>query len=318
MAKGLYFAPLEDVSGYMFRNLFVGMFSGVDRFYAPFISAVEPGRKHKKRETEDVLPENNTRIDLVPQILTNNPRDFLNTADWLMEKGYREINLNLGCPSRDVVSRGKGSGFLEMPEKLDAFFDEVLKGFKERGREEVKLSVKTRIGRRDTGNLGKLIEVFNRYPLSEVTVHPRLGKDFYRGKPDMDSFRRMYEEIRHPLIYNGDILTSEDVKRTEENFPGLKGIMIGRGFMRDPALAREIKGGEPLSIGEIQDFTEKLYRIYKENLNAEKYALDKMKEMWGWLKDNPLFAGKERKLRAVLRSGSPVEYESAVRMVFKE
>ncbi len=318
MAKGLYFAPLEDVSGYMFRNLFAGMFTGVDRFYAPFISAVEPGGKHKKRETEDVLPENNVSLELIPQILTNDPRCFLNTADWLMEKGYGEINLNLGCPSRDVVSKGRGSGFLEMPEKLDAFFEEVYRGLKERGREDVKLSVKTRIGRRDTGNLQKLTEIFNRYPLCEVTVHPRLGKDFYRGKPDMESFQRVYEEIKHPLIYNGDILTPEDVRRTEKRFPKLKGIMIGRGFMRDPALARETKGGEPISVSEIKEFTEKLYRIYKENLIAEKYALDKMKEMWGWLKDNPLFAGKERKLRAVLRSGSPVEYESAVRMVFKE
>ncbi|MBQ8955474.1 MAG: tRNA-dihydrouridine synthase, partial [Lachnospiraceae bacterium] len=108
----IYFAPLEDISGYILRNLINSMFPGSDRYFAPFISAVKPGMKHKKRETEDIAPENNDRTQLIPQILANDPDSFLNTAKWLIEKGYNEINLNLGCPSRDVVARGKGSGFL--------------------------------------------------------------------------------------------------------------------------------------------------------------------------------------------------------------
>ncbi len=311
----IYFAPLEDISGYRFRNLFNSMFFGVDRYFGAFISAVEPGRKHKKRETEDVAPENNINIDLIPQILTNDPDAFLNTARWLTEKDYKEINLNLGCPARDVVSRGKGSGFLEYPDRLDAFFDRVFKGLEEMGEEGVRISVKSRTGRRSTENAGKLIEIFNRYPLSEVILHPRLGKDFYRGKPDMDIFNRFYAELKHPLVYNGDLLTCDDISGIEKSFPGLKAVMIGRGFLRNPALAREYKGGEPLDAAEIFGFIEKLYREYKENLNAEKYALDKMKELWGWLKDNPEFSGKERKVRAVLKAGSCDEYESAVRMV---
>ena len=312
----IYFAPLEDVSGYILRNLFNNMFPGVDRYYGAFISAVRQGRKHKIRETEDVAPENNTDTELIPQILSNDPLAFLNTAAWLTETGYSEINLNLGCPSKDVVARGKGSGFLEYPDRLDAFFDSVFRGLRDRGLEEVRISVKSRSGRRDTDNAGKLIEIFNRYPISEVTLHPRLGKDFYRGKPDLDIFRRFYEEIKHPLVYNGDLLTLDDIRSIEKDFPGLKAVMIGRGFLRNPALAREYKGGEPLNKAELCSFVNKLYTEYKENLNAEKYALNKMKELWGWLKDNPLFAGKERKVRAVLKAGTCAGYESAVRMVF--
>ncbi len=310
----IYFAPLEDVSGYLFRNIFNGFFPGIDRFYAPFISAMEPGRRHKRREIEDVSPENNPGVELIPQILTNNPKDFLNTAEILMDMGYKEINFNLGCPSKDVVARGKGSGFLEYPDRLDAFFEEVFEGLQDK---DIRLSVKTRIGRRDTANIERLIGVFNRYPLSEVTVHPRLGKDFYRGEPDMESFRRFYEELKHPVIYNGDVLTCEDIRRLEGDYPNLKAVMIGRGFIRNPALAREYKGGEPLSIPELREFLQKLYREYQEKLNAEKYALDKMKELWSWLKDNPFFSDKQREARSILKARTCVEYESAVRMIFR-
>ncbi len=314
----IYFAPLEDVSGYMFRNLFSSVFPGVDRFYAPFISAPGPGRKHKKREKEDVEPENNVGIELIPQILTNDPGNFLFTAKWLKDKGYKEINLNLGCPSKDVVSRGKGSGFLSDPERLDRFLDEVFKGLNSPEMEGVSLSVKTRTGRKDNSNVSRLIEVFNRYPLSEVTVHPRLGKDFYRGEPDMETFQRFYEGLNAPVVYNGDILDPEDIRRTKERFPGLKAVMIGRGFMRDPALAREYKGGKPLEPSELFGFIQRLYGEYRENLNADKFALDKMKEFWGWLKDNPMFQGKQRKIRAVLKASNCVEYESAVGILFQD
>lgn len=313
----IYFAPLEDVSGYVFRNLFNSMFSGVDRYYAPFISAVEKGRNHKRREIEDVLPENNTGIRLIPQILTNSAECFLNTAGILYDMGYREINFNLGCPSKDVVSGGRGSGFLDKPEKLERFFDEIFKGLKETG-QDIKVSVKSRIGRRDTENIDKLIGIFNSYPFSEVIIHPRLGKDFYRGVPDMASFRRFYEGLKAPVIYNGDILTIDDIKSIKEEYPALKAVMIGRGFMRDPALAREYKGGEKLSLSELRTFTGELYSKYREKLHTDKYALDKMKELWGWLKENPLFDDRKRLVRGILRSWNNEEYESAVRLALRK
>jgi len=316
-AKGrkIYLAPLEDVSGYMFRNLLNRMFPGTDRFFTPFISAVEPGRNHKKREILDVAPDNNESIELVPQILTNNSRDFLYTAQWLIDKGYSEINLNLGCPSKDVVMREKGSGFLSRPDRLDSFFHEVFDGLRQS--EGIRISVKTRIGSRDSNNIETLIEIFNRYPISEVTVHPRLGKDFYRGTPDIEAFRKFYEELHVPLVYNGDILTCDDIRKTWNNYPGIKAIMIGRGFLRNPAIAREYKGGDILTLQELREFAQRLYREYRANLTADKYALDKMKELWGWLKDNPLLDGKQRSIRAILKAKNNAEYESALIQVFR-
>lgn len=311
----IYFAPLEDVSGYIFRNLINEMFPGTDRFFTPFVSAVEPGRKHKKREAEDVAPENNFRVELVPQILTNKPEDFLFTAEWLIDQGYKEINFNLGCPSRDVVIRGKGSGFLSKPEKLDSFFDEVFTGM--RTHEDIKISVKTRIGSGDNKDIDKLTEIFNRYPISEVTVHPRLGKDFYKGVPDMESFERFYNGLKVPPVYNGDISTCEDIRRIQEKYPKLRAVMIGRGFLKNPGLAREYKGGEKITVEEIREFTHKLYKAYKENLSAAKYALDKMKELWGWLRENPLFEDKQRKIRSALKAKNCAEYDSAVIQIFR-
>lgn len=315
MTAEIYFAPLEDVTGYLFRNLHNRMFPGVDRYYAPFISAVEPERKIKRRELEDTAPENNQGINMIPQILTNSSGDFINTAEMLINRGYKEINFNLGCPSRDVVKRKKGSGFLTVPDKLDRFFDEVFNTFAEKGYDDVNISVKTRIGRSDTGNLDMIIEILNRYPVSDITVHPRLGKDFYRGPLDMAAFEKMYEGLRHPVIFNGEIKSTYDIEETVKKYPKLKAIMIGRGMIRDLALAREFKDGKPLSLPEITDFTGELYRSYKERLHAEIYAVNKMKELWGWIKENPLFDGKEREIRAILKSKSAVEYESAVHMI---
>lgn len=315
MTAEIYFAPLEDVTGYLFRNLHNRIFPGVDRYYAPFISAVEPERKIKRRELEDTAPENNQGINMIPQILTNSSGDFINTAEMLINRGYKEINFNLGCPSRDVVKRKKGSGFLTVPDKLDRFFDEVFNTFAEKGYDDVNISVKTRIGRSDTGNLDRIIEILNRYPVSEVTVHPRLGKDFYRGPLDMAAFEKMYEGLRHPVIFNGEIKSTYDIEETVKKYPKLKAIMIGRGMIRDLALAREFKDGKPLSLPEITDFTGELYRSYKERLHAEIYAVNKMKELWGWIKEDPLFDGKEREIRAILKSKSAVEYESAVHMI---
>ena len=313
----IYFAPLEDVTGFRFRNLFNSMFSGVDIYFNPFISAVSPEGRHKKREEEDVSPENNESLTLIPQILTNDPGDFLNTADWLMDMGYKEINLNLGCPSKDVAAKKRGSGFLSVPDRLDRFFEEVFEGFNKSGHEDISISVKTRTGYRDTGNMDRLIEIFNRYPLSEVTVHPRLGKDYYRGVPDMEAFDRFYEEIRHPLVYNGDIISKEDIAGIEEKYPKLSAVMIGRGLIGNPALAREYKGGEPIDHEEFRLLFRNIYKIYRKELNADKYALSKMKELWGWAKDNPMFRDSQRMIRALLRSKNPAEYESAERMIFQ-
>ncbi len=313
----IYFAPLEDVAGYVFRNLHNRFFPGTDRYHAAFISAAGSEKRLKKRELEDIDPENNSVPSLIPQILTNRADEFLNITEMLIEKGYKEINLNLGCPSKDVVKRKRGSGFLAVPDKLDSFFEDLFDGIQKRRYGSIRISVKTRIGYRDSGNADNLIKIFNTYPLSEVTVHPRLGKDFYRGKPDMETFDLFYSGIKHPIVYNGDIRSVNDIMSLLKKYPRLSAVMAGRGMIRNPALAREYKGGSPIQLSEIMDFTDELYITYKSTLNAGIYAVNKLKELWGWIGENPLFEEHRRGIRAILKSGSAIEYESAVRSLKK-
>ncbi len=307
------FAPLESITTFRFRRLHREMFSGVDRYYMPFLSACHT-ESLKKRELLDIDPENNAGIPAVPQILTGRGQDFIWAAELLYEKGYREINFNLGCPSNAVVSRKRGAGFLSEPDRLDRFFEEVFDWLSGRKGEDVlRISVKTRTGRRTTEAVPRLIEIYNRYPFAEIIVHPRLGKDFYRGSPDLDIFTEFYDGIRHPLTYNGDILDAAGRDEILKRFPGIRRIMIGRGLLRNPALARELSGGEALKREELFLFQERLYRIYLEGSRNETDAVSKMKELWSYLGTN--FPGKTRELRRIMQSRDRTEYESAVNFI---
>ncbi len=312
-----YFAPLEGITGHVFRGLHYKYFGGPDKYYMPFVSAMEKA-KIKKREKRDILPENNEGIPAVPQILTNSSSDFLDTAEMIAELGYKEISINLGCPALSVVKRGKGSGFLSDPERLDKFLDEIFNGMEKRGK-DVQLSIKTRIGRRDSEVVPELIEIYNRYPVSELTVHPRVGKDFYRGVPDLEAFRAFYEGSRHTLVYNGDIYKEQDLRNIEEKFPNVRSVMIGRGLLQEPALIRTFNGNDGASKDELKAFTADLYRQYRVEMETPGAgginAVNRMKELWGFLSVN--FTEKERCIRKILRAKNPVEYESAVREIWQ-
>ncbi len=312
-----YFAPLEGITGFVYRGLHHKYFGGPDKYYMPFVSAMEKG-KIKKREKKDVLPENNEGITAIPQILTNSSRDFIDTAEMLADLGYTEINLNLGCPALSVVKRGKGSGFLSDLDRLEKFLEEIFEGM-EKCRIPAKLSVKTRIGRRDSDSVPELIELYNRYPIYELTVHPRVGKDFYRGVPDMEAFRAFYEKSIHPLVYNGDINSEGDIEHFAELFPKVGSIMIGRGLLQDPAFIRRIRTGEGMKQDELRGFTEELYQQYRKEMETPGAgginAVNRMKELWGFLGVN--FSDRERTLRKILRAKNPVEYESAVREIWQ-
>ena len=312
-----YFAPLEGITGFVYRGLHHKYFGGPDKYYMPFVSAMEKG-KIKKREKKDILPENNEGINAIPQILTNSSRDFIDTAEMIADLGYTEININLGCPALSVVKRGKGSGFLSDLDRLDKFLEEIFDGM-EKCRIPAKLSVKTRIGRRDSDSVPELIELYNRYPIYELTVHPRVGKDFYRGVPDMEAFRAFCEKSIHPLVYNGDINNEGDIEHFAELFPKVGSIMIGRGLLQDPAFIRRVRTGKEMQKEELKGFTEELYQQYRKEMETPGAgginAVNRMKELWGFLGVN--FSDRERTLRKILRAKNPVEYESAVREIWQ-
>lgn len=242
----LYFAPLEGITGYVYRNAHHACFGGVDRYFTPFVVATFT-RKVKTREKMDILPQNNTGTPLVPQILSNNAEEFLATARYMADFGYPEVNLNLGCPMATVVNKHKGSGFLSVPDELDAFLDKIYNGAEQirtGSGKPLRISVKTRLGMDSPEEFEKIFSIYRQYPLSELIVHARTRKEMYAGMPHLTIFRRLLDETPIPLVYNGNIFTVRDEERAEALFAGTsspcRGFMLGRGLLSDPALAEKI------------------------------------------------------------------------------
>lgn len=270
-----YLAPLEGITTFIYRKTFHEMFGGMDKYFTPFIAPTS-NHNFKGRAKRDVLPENNDGIPLVPQILTNHADEFLYTAGCLEAYGYTEINLNLGCPSGTVVSKGRGSGFLAYPDELEHFLDEVY------SKTDVPLSIKTRLGKEKPEEFLEIIKIYNKFPIRELTIHPRVQKDFYKNKPNWDMFERALEMSKNPVCYNGDINTCEDYERFRERFPTVNHIMLGRGIVANPGLVRQIQGGQNLTETERMAFMQSLCENYNEIMPGEP-TLFKMKEIWSYM-----------------------------------
>lgn len=226
------FSPLEGITGYTYRRALYQCFGGFDKYFIPFILPNQKGHL-STREKKDIMPENNEGMYAVPQILTKNAEDFIQTAETLQEYGYDEVNLNLGCPSKTVVTKGRGAGFLDRPDELDKFLDEIF------SKCDMKISIKTRLGMDDPEEFEDLLTIYKKYPLEELIVHARVQKDYYKNTPRLETFGEAVEQAKSPVCYNGDIVTADDCTRLQEMFPTLDCIMTGRGTLKNPALARK-------------------------------------------------------------------------------
>ena len=306
------FAPMEGVTDYSYRLAHSRFFPGVSRYYSPFIAANQTCSM-KTREKEDVAPEHNSGVVLVPQILTNNADVFLWAVDQMACRGWKRVNLNLGCPSATVFTHGKGAGFLTDISRLDFFFERVFDGLASR---DVEISVKTRIGVEDPEEAGELLRIFQRYPIAELIVHPRLRKDFYLGEPDLDTYQLFYEEYRGSLVYNGDIRTPSDLRALLRRFPDTKTVMIGRGLIANPALVRVLQGGEEIGNGELQAFHDEVLERRLAALQGFQNTEGKMKELWYYM--GGLFPGSERELKRIKKAHSLEEYRAAAAKLFRE
>lgn len=312
----IYFAPLEGITTYPYRNLHHKYFGGVEKYFTPFL-APGPEQGMSVKEMRDVLPENNAGVPVVPQILTNRAGDFLLASKKLSEMGYREINLNLGCPSGTVTAKKKGSGFLLYPDDLDRFFDEVFSDAAVRNGEFL-VSVKTRIGKNEVEEWPELMQVYNRYPIHELTVHPRIQKEFYKGTPHLDVFTDILKESRNPVVYNGDLFTVEKVKEFREKFPTVGTVMIGRGLIRNPALAEMILQEETELeadiLPRIREFHDALFEHYCETMSGDRNLLFRMKDLWSYmLAEVP---DSEKLAKKIRKSQHVPEYLAAVEEVF--
>ena len=301
-----YMAPLESVTTWIYRQAHAKIYGRLDKYFIPFLEPHEK-RDFKTRELQEILPEHNENIYVVPQILTNRSEGFIKLAKALKDWGYEEINLNLGCPSKTVVTKGKGSGFLAKPKELERFLTEIFDALSG----EVKISVKTRIGKEDPEEFPALLELFNKYPMEELIIHPRVQKDGYGNVPRLEFYELAEKQSVNPLCYNGDLYTREQIRNFAERFPGTERLMFGRGFLRDPGLLYN-EGKDPKDIFEkFLAFHDLVYEGYQERNMGDRNVLFKMKELWSYQVYQ--FSEPERLFKTFKKVQDCNEYEQMIR-----
>ena len=321
----LYLAPLEGITTVTYRRAFERNFGGVDRYFTPFIV----NKKLGAREIEGILPENNPGVTLIPQIMSNRAEDFIQVSKEIATYGYDTVNLNLGCPSGTVVSKKRGAGFLAYPEELDAFLSEVYEKC------PMKISIKTRIGLEDENEWKKLLSIYEKYPMEELIIHPRLRTDYYKAPVRMDAFAKAVELIKVPVCYNGEINSVEDAARIKEQFPQVDRIMIGRGVLRYPHLFLQIHDAQKKSRengnqaaeknvvagmseeelkNRIRTFHDELLEDYRVIMSGDRNALFKMKEIWSYMGES--FEGADKCLKKIKKANSITDYKIAVNELF--
>ena len=304
------FAPMEGITTYVFRQVHHRFFPGIDAYYTPFLVANQT-RHFKKQELRETDPVNNAGLTLVPQLLANDADLFLDALRRIGALGYQSVDLNLGCPMSTVVSKRKGAGLLREPEELDAFLYGIFSGLQP---QDPAISVKTRIGFEDASEGVRLMTIFNRYPITQLTIHARRQVDYYKGKPDLEAFGDMLAASKHPVCYNGDLFSAGDVETFTARFPQVDALMIGRGLLRDPALVRTLQGGAPASREELHAYMHALFAAYSESLYGPVNAVHRMKELWSYLLAQFPETGRTKK--KLLRAALPQAYEAAVEEFF--
>lgn len=308
MLMKIYFAPLEGITNHIFRNAYNEIYGHIDKYFAPFIS---PSEKCPitPRERKEVTPENNQGFYLVPQILTCRSEHFIEGARELQAMGYKEINLNLGCPSGTVCAKGKGAGFLPETLALQKFLDDIYSYAESDG---VKISIKTRLGYFNPDEFYDLLDIFNKYPVSELIVHPRIKSDFYKGEPRKEYYAYALEHSKCPLVYNGNIFSAKDYEEYSGSFgTGLDPVMLGRGLISDPSLADKLKGfTAETDFAKFKRLHDTLYHEYQKIMSPDINVLYKMRELWSYWQT--LFDGKERDIKRLLKAKKYEEYEDVV------
>lgn len=297
-----YFAPMEGLTDRTYRRIHCEFFPGIDRYYSPFFSPTVH-RSLTPREQRELPPADTLPYTLIPQILTKVPEDFLFMASVCRDLGYREINLNLGCPSGTVTAKGKGAGMLTDRDALARFLDAVFSS------SPLPVSVKTRLGMDSAEDFDKLIALFNRYPIAQLTIHPRIRSQFYRGSVDMTRFSYAVSHSVNPLCYNGDLCTYAQIGQFEKAYPAVPAVMLGRALIGDPGM---LCGGTDADT--MQAFLNTLYQAYSVTFGSRRNAMSRMKEHWCYA--ICLFDDHEKLGKQLRKSNDPDTYEAVVREIF--
>ena len=298
-----YFAPMEGLTDSLFRRLHHTYFPGVDRYYMPFISPTQH-RCLTNREARELPMADSVPFVAIPQILTKVAEDFVWAAGQCAERGYTEVNLNLGCPSGTVVAKGKGSGMLADPDNLDRFLDAVFSA------SPLPVSVKSRLGVTDPQEFPRLMEIYNQYPIVELTLHPRVRKAFYSGSVDMEMFAYCAENSKNPVCYNGDICSLEDIERIKVRFPQVDSVMIGRGLIGDPGMLTP--GGT--TVEALEGLFDAMLNEYLTAFGGSRNAMFRLKENWGFM--HLRFDGTDRLWKKLRKTTDIDEYKAITNEIF--
>lgn len=304
----LHFSPLQGYTDHIFRNAFAKYFGGIDVYYTPFIR-VEKGEV-RRRDSRGIRPDLNTMTNPVPQILPGSPEEFRMLVRLLQENGYRRVDINLGCPFPLIAGKQKGAGMLPYPERVE----EVLRPIEEFP--EIQFSLKIRLGWENAGECLLLAPVFNNLRLCHVTVHARTGKQQYKGDTQPEAFNEFYQVCRHPLFYNGDLHTPDDIRNILEKFPLLRGVSMGRGLLYSPFVAKEFKENETfpedLRISTLKSFHSELFNAYSDVLQGEIQLLMKMKTLWEYF-----LPEADHKLRKRIKKANRLsQYTESAKAIF--
>jgi tRNA-dihydrouridine synthase B len=311
-AARIYLAPLRGISTLAFRTLFAGSFGGVDVAVAPFIFA-PPNSEIRRAYLRDVDPARGQLMPVIPQIIGTDPAAVVKLCTVMAGVGIAEANLNFGCPKAYIMRKRRGAGVLEHPGLVEGLLERVY------GESPIPVSIKARLGIADPRQLVGFAGLFNRFPIKELIIHPRVARQMYAGAVDLDEFARCLDAFEAPIVYNGDIRTFGDFERLRARFPAVRGWMIGRGLVADPFLAEAIKSGgavRPDATGAMRRFVGELYADAQGSVSVRGHALARMKELWVYL--GPSFCGSERLVKQILHTHAPDEYEALVETLLSQ
>jgi len=308
----IYLAPFQGITGVTFRQVYTRYFTGVDKLFTPFFNGIQYDSKLPARKLEELGNARENGIEVIPQVLSKDAGEILRFAVFCHNRGFGELNWNLGCPYPMVAKKKRGSGMLPYPEMID----EILTGVM--AQMPLRFSIKCRLGYLSAAEIDALVPIFNRYGLSEITIHARIGKQLYSGETNLEAFEKATAGIQAPVVYNGDIFSLKHFMLLGNRLPGMSTWMIGRGLLSDPFLPARIKG-LPLPADEhahIRKFIEELYRTYRKQKNDNLSVLGNLKEYWHYLAES--FNDPHKVFKQVKKVNSFGDYEAAVSVVFSD
>lgn len=308
----IYLAPFQGITGAIYRETYARHFSGVDKMLTPFFTGIIRQENLSKRKAFELEKTTLKNIEIVPQILSKDVDEIISFGNLCAQKGFSEINWNLGCPYPRVANKKRGSGMLPFPEMMQEILEKVMPEM------SVKFSIKCRLGYFSADEIFQLIPVFNHFQIAELTIHARIGKQLYKGPTDLETLGRALPLIEVPVVYNGDIFSKTDFIQFQKRFPSIHLLMIGRGLLVDPFLPSIIKGEEVANDHKLiaQRFISDLYLAYRKHMNDRLQAISVMKELWGFMAFS--FSEPHQAFNRLKKSKSFEEYEEAVAELFEK